>query len=98
MNDRTLYLTSLFAFLGGAFAGAGVALLVAPQAGKVTRAMMRRQLEDTADSARQLKDGMVRRGEELRAEAAHRVTDAASALAGRGPRKTHGRDDEAASV
>jgi gas vesicle protein len=98
MNDRTLYLSSLFAFLGGALAGAGVALLVAPHAGKVTRTMMRRQLEDTADSARHLKDGIVRRGEELREEAAHRVTDAASALAGRGPRNTHGRDDEAASV
>ena len=98
MNDRTLYFTSLFSFLGGALAGAGIALLVAPHAGRVTRAMMRRQLDETADSARRLRDGVVRRGEEIGEEAAQRVTDAASALAGRGPRKVHGRDGEASSV
>jgi gas vesicle protein len=98
MNDRTSYLTSAFFFLAGALAGGGVALLVAPQAGKVTRAMMRRQLNDAADSARELKDRAVRRGEELGEEAAHRVTDAASALAGRGPRKMDGQQTGVASA
>jgi gas vesicle protein len=86
MNDRSSYLPSLFSFLAGTLAGAGVALLMAPQAGKDTRAMLRRKINDTADSARTLKDGVIRRGEEIRDEATHRVTDAASALAGHGPR------------
>jgi gas vesicle protein len=86
MNDRTSYLPSLFSFLAGTLAGAGVALLVAPQAGKVTRAMLRRKLDDTAGAALQMKEGVVRRGEAIRDEASHRITDAASALAGHGPR------------
>jgi len=96
MNDRNSYVPSLFSFLAGTLAGAGVALLLAPQTGKATRAMLRQQLRDTADSARTLKDGVVRRGEELRGEATHRVTDAASALAGHGPRKPRGADGEVA--
>jgi len=87
MNDRAAYFTSAFYFLVGAVTGAGVALLVAPQAGEITRDMMRRKLHDSADSARQLKDRVVRRGTEVGEEAAHRVTDAASALAGRSLRQ-----------
>jgi len=98
MNDRTSYLTSVFYFLAGALTGAGVALLLAPEAGAVTREMMRRKLRDTADSARHLRDRVVRRGEEVGEEAAHRVTDAASALAGRGPRKLRGHEGKAASA
>jgi gas vesicle protein len=96
MNDRTAYLTSAFYFLAGALAGGGVALLVAPQAGKTTRAMMRRQLTDAADSARQLKERVIHRGGELGEEAAHRVTDAASALSGRGVRKADGQEGASA--
>ena len=98
MNDRASYFISAFYFLAGALAGGVVALLVAPQAGKVTRAMMLRQLSDTAASARQLTDRVVQRGETLGGEVAHRVTDAASALAGRGPRKMDGQEGEAASA
>jgi gas vesicle protein len=96
MNDHTSYLTSALYFLAGAVAGAGVALLVAPQAGELTRAMMGRKLRDSAESARQLKDRLVQRGEEIRDEAAHRVTDVASALAGHGPR--NGDADKVASA
>ena len=83
MSDRTSYFAPPLYFLFGAAAGAGVALLLAPQAGGATRTMMRRSLRDTADSARALRDGVVRRGEELRDEGVQRVTEAASALAGR---------------
>jgi gas vesicle protein len=84
MTDHTSYLAPPLYFLAGAVAGAGVALLLAPQAGRVTRRMIKRRLRDTADSARDLKDDVVRRGEELRDEGALRFTEAASALSGRG--------------
>jgi gas vesicle protein len=83
MSDRASYLAPPLYFLFGVAAGAGVALLMAPRAGRVTRTMMGRGLRDTADSARTLRDGVVRRGEELRDEGARRVSEAASALAGR---------------
>jgi gas vesicle protein len=94
MSDRTAYVTSAFYFLVGAVTGASVALLVAPQAGEITRDMVRLKLHDGADSARHLKDRVVRRGAEVGEEAAHRVTDAASALAGRGPRQAVAQKEE----
>jgi gas vesicle protein len=78
------YSTQMFCFLAGGLAGAAVTLLLAPQSGKATRETMRRTLRETADSARELKDRVVRGGGEIREEAAHRVTAAASALAGHG--------------
>jgi gas vesicle protein len=63
-------------------AGAAAALLLAPQSGKLTRGLMGRKLSDAAGSARDLKGRAVRRGQELREEATHRVQGAASALAG----------------
>ena len=84
MNDRTAYSTWIFCFLAGGFAGASVALLLAPQSGKATREVMRSKLRETADSARGLQGRVVRRGEEVRDEAARRVGAAASALAGNG--------------
>jgi gas vesicle protein len=84
MNDRTTYSSWMLSFLVGGLAGASVALLLAPQSGKVTREAMRRKARETADSARGLKDRVVRRGEEVRDEAERRVGAAASALAGNG--------------
>ena len=84
MNDRTTYSTLMFCFLAGGLAGTSVALFLAPQSGKATREAMRSKLRETADSARGLKDRAVRRGEEVRDEAARRVGAAASALAGNG--------------
>jgi gas vesicle protein len=109
MNDQTpdsashgtSYSALTFSFLAGGLAGATVALLLAPQSGKVTREIMGRKLNEAADStrelkgrmkdklnhvadsARDLKDRAVRRGQEVREEAAYRVEGAASALAGK---------------
>ena len=96
MNDHTSHFTSMFYFLAGAVAGGGVALLLAPQAGKLTRELLRRRMRETADSACDLKDQVIRRSEEIRDEAAHRASDVASALAGRTPRKMNGHGDEVA--
>jgi len=49
------YSALTFAFLAGGAAGAAVALLLAPQSGQVTRAIMGRKLNDAADSAHALK-------------------------------------------
>jgi gas vesicle protein len=77
------YSALTFSFLAGGLAGATVALLLAPQSGKVTREILRRKLDDAADSARDLKDRAVRRGQDVREEATFRVEGAASALAGK---------------
>lgn len=88
MNDRTAVCTSplswMLGFLAGGLTGAAVALLLAPQSGRATREMMRRKANDTAGSARELKDQLVRRGQAIGNEARHRVDDAVSALAGDG--------------
>jgi len=87
MDDHTRnyapYSALTFSFLAGGLAGATVALLLAPQSGKVTREILRRKLDDAADSARDLKDRAVRRGQDVREEATFRVEGAASALAGK---------------
>ncbi len=83
MNDCT-YSTRMLCFLAGGLAGVTATLLLAPQSGKATRETMRRTLREGVDSARTLKDQVIRRGEEVRDEATHRVTAAASALAGNG--------------
>ena len=91
MNDHTASCMSPFswmlAFLAGGVTGASVALLLAPQSGRTTRGMMRRKLSETADSARELKDQMVRRGQQVEEEARHRVEGAVSALKGDGAAK-----------
>jgi gas vesicle protein len=84
MNGPTTYSTWMLCFLAGGFAGASLGLLLAPQSGQATREAMRRKLRETDDSARGLKDRIVRRGEGIRDEAARRVSAAASALAGNG--------------
>lgn len=98
MDDHTSHFTRMLYFLAGSVTGAGVALLLAPKSGKVTREMMGQKLRDTADSARELKDRVVRRGEEIREEAVHRADDAAAALTGNGRRKLRGKGAEAAST
>jgi gas vesicle protein len=77
------YSALTLSFLAGGIAGATVALLLAPQSGKVTRDILGRKLNETADSARELKSRAIRRGQEIREEATHRVEGAASALAGK---------------
>ena len=84
MNDRTPRCTSpvswMLFFLAGGLTGAGVALLLTPQSGRVTRDVMRRKLSDTVDSAGDLKDQLIRRGRKIRDEARLRVDGAVSAL------------------
>ena len=91
MNDRT----SIVSFLAGGLTGATLALLLAPQSGDAARERMGQDLRDAADSARDLKDRVVRRVEEVGDEAARRVAEAGSALAGSPPPRmgaTHGGD------
>jgi gas vesicle protein len=57
------------------------------------RGRMLDTLNDAADSARALKDRAIRRGEEVRREATHRVEGAASALAGKGAPEGRGNGD-----
>jgi gas vesicle protein len=86
MNDLTPTgaspFSSMLFFLAGGLTGAGVALLLAPQSGRSTREVMRRKLSDTAGSAGDLKDQLVRRGQKIRDEARLRVDGAVSALSG----------------
>ncbi len=87
MNERSPYLLSALGFLVGGIAGAGIALLLAPQSGKATRQMMARKVSGGADSVRSLTDRVVTRSEEIWDETAHRVRDAAAALSGTLDRK-----------
>jgi gas vesicle protein len=86
MNDRTVACTSPFSlmlcFVAGGVAGASVALLLAPQSGRVSREKMRRELNDGAGSAREFKKLLIRRGQKVRNAARHRVDGAVSALSG----------------
>ena len=77
MNDHTSdctfhgpsYSGLAFSFLAGGVAGAAVALLLAPQSGKVTREVMGRKMNEGADSARALKDRMIDKMNEATASA-----------------------------
>ena len=53
------YSALTFSFLAGGLAGATVALLLAPHAGRVTRTIMGRKLNEAAQSTRELKSRMV---------------------------------------
>jgi gas vesicle protein len=82
MQERPDYLTWMLCFVAGGLAGAGAALLLAPQSGRDTRGRMGRRLRRAGRSARDLTDRVVRRGEELGTEALRRVEATGSALAG----------------
>ena len=89
MNDRM----SIVCFLAGGVTGAALALVLAPESGGVTRGRIRRTLRDTADSARDLTDHVVERGEEIRDAAARRVDEAGAALADQA-RQTRGNGEQ----
>ena len=94
MNDRT----SIVVFLAGGVTGAALTLLLAPRSGSAMRERIRQTLRDTADSARGLTERVVQRGEEIGDEAAHRVHEAGSALAGHRPLRTRGNGDQVAAT
>ena len=79
MNDRMTYVASM-AFLAGGIAGAAAALVLAPQSGRATHDRMARKMAEAADSARATKARILQRGAEIRREAEHRVSAAASTL------------------
>jgi gas vesicle protein len=106
MSERKSYLTSIGFFvaggiagaLAGGVAGATAALLWAPQSGSAARDATARKLDAVAgaarESARQMKERTLRKGEAMLEEASQRVIDAAAALArgdghrGRKPNKS----------
>jgi gas vesicle protein len=84
MNERSDYVTWALFFVTGGLAGAGAALLLAPQSGRDTRGRVARRLRRAGRSARDLTERAVRRGEELAGAAARRVEEGAAVLAGNG--------------
>jgi gas vesicle protein len=85
-------------FIVGGIAGAAAALLFAPLSGDATRKLMRRKLDETVVSARDLKDRTIRRGQAVKDEATSRVQEAASALAGNGGLHGHAAARESAPL
>jgi gas vesicle protein len=98
MKHRTPDLTSFVSFLAGGVTGAAVALLLARESGDAARQRIARKLRDAADSARDLAERVVDRGEEIGDEVARRVDAAGAALAGPRPPETRGHGDEVASA
>lgn len=82
MNDRSSDVASIVSFLAGAVAGVTIALVLAPESGDAARSRIGRDLRDAADSARDLTDRVIRRGEQIADEGARRVTAVGSALSG----------------
>jgi gas vesicle protein len=82
MNDRTPDLTSFVSFVAGGVTGVAIALLLARESGDAARKRIGRSLRGAADSARDLADRVVDRGEQIGDEVARRVDAAGAALAG----------------
>jgi gas vesicle protein len=80
MNSRTPDLTSFVSFVAGGVTGAAIALLLARESGDAARRRIGRGLRDAADSARDLADRVVDRGEQIGDEVARRVDAAGAAL------------------
>jgi gas vesicle protein len=87
MNERSEYLICTLFFVVGGIAGAGAALLFAPQRGRDTRGRLGRRLRRAAGAAREQTDRMIRRGRDRSADAALRVDDAGVMPGGNGGRK-----------
>jgi gas vesicle protein len=83
VNDRTPDLTSFVSFVAGGVTGGAIALLLARESGDVARKRLGRKLRDAADSAHDLADRAIGRGEQLGDELARRVDAAGAALSGK---------------
>lgn len=81
-DDRSFEYTApiLYFFIGG-LVGAGAALLFAPQSGQATRDQLGRRLREGAESARELKEQLVQKSEQLRQGASRLRDKTATALA-----------------
>lgn len=73
----------LFYFVVGGLAGVGAGILLAPGAGKATRASLRRRLRETSDFVDEWTDRIVRKGEEVGVDVGHRLSHVGSSLAER---------------
>jgi gas vesicle protein len=78
MNERSDYLLCTLSFVVGGIAGAGAALLFAPQSGSDTRGRMGRKLRRAARSARKMTGRVAGGGEEMGAEVVRRLDDDAA--------------------
>ena len=76
MDDRSTYPAGLLTFLLGGLAGASIALLFAPQAGRETRRTVGRKVRDGMDAARDLSQRVVTRGRDIRDEASRTLSEA----------------------
>ena len=83
MNTRTNYTMSVLCLLAGGIAGAAAALLLAPQSGHDTREAIARRAGETRDSARRIKDQLVKRSSDMLRDGAERIGGAAAALSRR---------------
>lgn len=82
MTDGTAYSAAVISFVAGGIAGAGVALLLAPHAGRQTRDEARRRLHDADHARLALRERVVERCEEMRAEATRHLEEADALLTG----------------
>jgi gas vesicle protein len=80
MNENPVQSSILFFLLGG-LAGAGAALLLAPDSGVATRNRLAQKVRDGADGARDLRDRVLRQGGRV-VDAATEGTQEAARIAG----------------
>lgn len=89
------YSAALGAFCLGALGGAVVGLLYAPGSGRETRERMGGRLRQTADSAQEFKQELLRKGERALQQASRKTREAADALSSRMKRATEPNDASA---
>jgi gas vesicle protein len=90
------YSAALGAFCLGALGGAVVGLLYAPLSGRETRERMSSGLRRTAESAQEMRQRLLRKGERALQEASRKTREAADALGSRMRRESTRNEDAAA--